>query len=193
MQASSAQSFLYHLLKAVFRRTKRKAPPPRKPVGRYFAKVEQRDRTACPAGFFDVQLDFLLTGRLSIPFWIKSFMGASMQVDTSASARLLQSHTPMTPTHAESQRILSNMPDPDPCHRINFEWSMKDLEAWSQAEQELKARAAAGPDYDIKRPPILPQGPLMLGGRVWWSAAARFISIAILLIAIVAESLIILR
>lgn len=98
--------------------------------------------------------------------------------------------TPLTPAQAESQRILSNMPEPDPLHGINYEWTMKDLQNWSKAEQELRAKAASGPDFEIKRPP---KGPMTFGGRVWWSAAARLCSIVILFVGIIAESLIILR
>lgn len=98
--------------------------------------------------------------------------------------------TPLTPAQAESQRILSYMPDPDPIHGINYEWSMKDLQNWSKAEQELKAKAALAPNFEIKKPP---KGPMTFGGRVWWSAAARFGSIIILFIGIISESLIILR
>lgn len=98
--------------------------------------------------------------------------------------------TPLTPAQAESQRILSNMPDPDPIHGINYEWSMKDLQNWSKAEQEFRAKAAYGPNLKIKKPS---KGPMTFGGRVWWSAAARLSSILILLIGIIAESLIILR
>lgn len=98
--------------------------------------------------------------------------------------------TPLTPAQAESRRILSYAPDPDPIHGINYEWSMKDLQNWSTAEQELRAKNALVPGFEVRRPP---KGPITFGGRIWWSAIARLGSIIVLLIGIIAESLIIMR
>lgn len=82
------------------------------------------------------------------------------------------------------------MPDPNPVDGINYEWSMKDLQSWTQAEKELKDKAAMGPSFEIKKPP---NGPATFGGRPWWSAAARLGSIIVLVVAIIAEALTVLR
>lgn len=120
-------------------------------------------------------------------------MGKLKPVDA-ATKGLLEPTTPLAPTQVESRRILSHAPDSDPCHRINFEWSMRDLQAWSQAEQEMRAGAAAATSSAISKTRAdMRSGTFVFAGRVWWSAAGRLSSIIVLLIAIAAESLIVLR